>query len=243
MTPPRFYCPGELAIPAQILLPEEAAHHAARVLRLREGDAIVLFNGKGGEYEARISRIDKRQVEVRILAWHDTERESPLQTVLAQALSSGEKMDYTLQKAVELGICAIQPLESERSVVRLAGERAQKRIAHWQGVVVAACEQCGRNRVPAVSPLVPLLDWLSEQEGMGLRLMLSPTANLTLRELPRPSGPVTLLAGPEGGLSPGEAQAAEGCGFIPVRLGGRVLRTETAALAALAAMQALWGDF
>lgn len=243
MTTPRFYCPEILAQSGTAELPEQAAHHAARVLRLQAGDRVSVFNGRGGEGEARITDIGKRNVTVEIVDWHDVERESPLQVLLAQAISAGEKMDFTLQKAVELGIGDIQPLASERSVVRLSGERAEKRVAHWQGVVIAACEQSGRNSVPVVAPIRPLLDWLGQQEQAGLRLMLSPTAEVGLRDLPRPAGGVTLLIGPEGGLSPTEDAAAQRFGFTPVRLGARVLRTETAALAALAAMQMLWGDF
>jgi 16S rRNA (uracil1498-N3)-methyltransferase len=243
MSAPRFYCPD---IPSQngpAELSEQAAHHAARVLRLKVGDAVSVFNGRGGEGEARITDIGKHRVSVEIAAWHGTERESPLTVTLAQAISAGEKMDYTLQKAVELGITAIQPLASERSVVRLAGERAEKRVAHWQGVVIAACEQSGRNRVPLVAPIRPLADWLAEQEGQGLRLMLAPGAERRLHDLARPDGGATLLVGPEGGFAPAETGLALRFGFTPVRLGARVLRTETAALAALAAMQTLWGDF
>ena len=243
MTTPRFYCPEILAQRGTAELPEQAAHHAARVLRLQAGDRVGVFNGRGGEGEARIADIGKRNVTLEIVGWHDVERESPLQVQLAQAISAGEKMDFTLQKAVELGIGNIQPLASERSVVRLSGERAEKRVAHWQGVVVAACEQSGRNRVPEVAPIRPLLDWLGRQDQADLRLILSPTAEAGLRDLPRPTGSVSLLVGPEGGLSPAEAEAAQRSGYTPVRLGARVLRTETAALAALAAMQALWGDF
>lgn len=243
MTTPRFYCPEILAQDGTAELPEQAAHHAARVLRLQLGDRVVVFNGRGGEGEARIADIGKRNVTVEIVAWHDIERESPLQVLLAQAISAGEKMDFTLQKAVELGVGAIRPLASERSVVRLSGERAEKRVAHWQGVVVAACEQCGRNRVPEVAPIRPLLDWLPEQGEPGLRLMLAPDAETGLHDLTKPSASVTLLIGPEGGFSPAETEAARRLGFTPVRLGARVLRTETAALAMLAAMQALWGDF
>lgn len=242
MTTPRFYCPEILAQSGTAELPEQAAHHAARVLRLQAGDRVSVFNGRGGEGEARITDIGKRNVTLEIVDWHAVERESPLQVLLAQAISAGEKMDFTLQKAVELGVGDIQPLASERSVVRLSGERAEKRVAHWQGVVIAACEQSGRNRVPEVAPIRPLLDWLGRQEG-GLRLMLSPVAEVGLRDLPKPTGNITLLIGPEGGLSPAEAEAAQRYGFTPVRLGARVLRTETAALAALAAMQTLWGDF
>ncbi|MDP3482065.1 MAG: 16S rRNA (uracil(1498)-N(3))-methyltransferase [Sulfuricella sp.] len=242
MTTPRFYCPEILAQSGTAELPEQAAHHAARVLRLQAGDRVSVFNGRGGEGDARITDIGKRNVTVEIVGWHAVERESPLQVLLAQAISAGEKMDFTLQKAVELGIGNIQPLASERSVVRLSGERAEKRVAHWQGVVIAACEQSGRNRVPEVAPIRPLLDWLGQQDG-GLRLMLSPVAEVGLRDLPKPTGNITLLIGPEGGLSPAEAEAAQRYGYTPVRLGARVLRTETAALAALAAMQMLWGDF
>ncbi|MHB8165426.1 MAG: 16S rRNA (uracil(1498)-N(3))-methyltransferase [Sulfuricella sp.] len=243
MVVPRFYCPEISAQSGTAELPEQAAHHAARVLRLEAGDQVSVFNGRGGEGDARITDIGKRNVTVEIVDWHDVERESPLQVLLAQAISAGEKMDFTLQKAVELGIGNIQPLASERSVVRLSGERAEKRVAHWQGVVIAACEQSGRNRVPEVAPIHPLLDWLRQQDGPELRLMLSPLAAVGLRDLPKPTGNITLLVGPEGGLSPAEAEAAQRYGFTPVRLGARVLRTETAALAALAAMQTLWGDF
>jgi len=243
MTTPRFYCPEILAQSGTAELPEQAAHHAARVLRLQAGDQVRVFNGRGGEGDARITDIGKRNVTVEIVDWRAVERESPLQVLLAQAISAGEKMDFTLQKAVELGIDHIQPLASERSVVRLSGERAEKRVAHWQGVVIAACEQSGRNHVPEVAPISPLLDWLGSQDGSESRLMLSPTAEVGLRDLPKPIGNITLLIGPEGGLSPSEAEAAQRYGFTPVRLGARVLRTETAALAALAAMQMLWGDF
>lgn len=243
MAAPRFYCPEILAHSGMAELPEQAAHHAARVLRLKVGDAVTLFNGQGGEGAACITAIGKNNTSVEITSWHAVECESPLQVNLAQAISAGEKMDYTLQKAVELGIGHIQPLASERSVVRLSGERADKRVAHWQGVVIAACEQSGRNHVPEVAPIRPLLDWLPQGGAGSLRLMLAPGAESGLHDLTRPNGEVTLLIGPEGGLSPTEAEAAQRIGFTPVRLGARVLRTETAALAALAAMQTLWGDF
>ncbi len=243
MAAARFYCPEIPAQSGAAELPEQAAHHAARVLRLKEGDAVTVFNGQGGEGEARIAAIGKRGVGIEITAWHTVERESPLRVVLAQAISAGEKMDFTLQKAVELGVQAIQPLASERSVVKLSGERAEKRVAHWQGVAIAACEQSGRNRVPEVAPIRPLYEWLGQQDQTGLRLMLSPVADIGLRDLPTPTGSTTLLIGPEGGFSEAEGKAAQRAGYIPVRLGARVLRTETAALAMLAAMQALWGDF
>jgi 16S rRNA (uracil1498-N3)-methyltransferase len=161
-------------------------------------------------------------------------------------VSSGEKMDFTVQKAVELGVAAIQPVVTERAVVRLSGERAERKTEHWRRVAVAACEQCGRNMLPEVAALTTLERWLGDlapPAGGELRLMLSPHAANGLRRLPAPRGPVTLLAGPEGGLTEAEQGIAGLAGFVPVRLGARVLRTETAALAALAAMQALWGDF
>lgn len=242
MAIPRFYSPDKLIADTLTALDEQAAHHAAKVLRLREGDAVTLFDGTGGEYPGRIAEIGKHNVAVQLGAHLDRECETPLDVTLAQAISAGEKMDFTLQKATELGIARIQPLASERSVVKLSGERADKRVAHWQGVVISACEQCGRNRIPPVSPIRPYTDWLGE-ELPGLRLMLSPEAEQGLRDLPRPNQPVTLLIGPEGGFSAAEASAARHAKFTPVRLGTRILRTETAALAALAAMQALWGDF
>jgi 16S rRNA (uracil1498-N3)-methyltransferase len=223
-------------------LDEQAARHACKVLRLREGDAVALFDGTGGEYPGRIAAIGKHDVTIQLGAHLARECEAPLEITLAQAISAGEKMDFTLQKATELGIARIQPLASERSVVKLSGERADKRVAHWQGVVISACEQCGRNRIPSVAPIRPYTDWLGDGSP-GLCLMLSPEAELSLRDLPRPDRPVTLLIGPEGGFSAAEARAAQHAKFTPVRLGTRILRTETAALAALAAMQVLWGDF
>lgn len=242
MPVPRFHCPQRLG-PGQILdLPPEAAHHAAKVLRMEAGQAVALFNGEGGEYSATITHISKNGVTVKTTGFDPREAESPLDVMLAQAVSSGDRMDFTLQKAVELGIRHIQPLLSERCVVKLSGERAERRVLHWQNIVNSACEQCGRNHVPAVAPILSLSNWLG-QNPAGLRLLLSPKAELSLSGLSRPQGPVTLLIGPEGGLNPKEIDMAQSIGFTPVRMGPRVLRTETAAPAALAAMQALWGDF
>jgi len=240
---PRFYCPGGLQQAHVMPLPEQAAHHAARVLRLQAGDKVTLFDGQGGEYDATIERISKTEVTVLVESWLDRECESPLRVTLVQALSSGEKMDFTVQKAVELGVAAIQPVISNRSVVKLAGERADKRVQHWQSVVISACEQCGRNRVAPVNPILPLTTWLAEADHSALRIVFAPDAALTLHELPLPEAGVTVLAGPEGGFTEAEIAAASTCGFTPVRLGPRVLRTETSALAAIAAMQVLWGDF
>ncbi len=242
MNLPRFYCRDVLSPGAHIDLPEPVARHAVRVLRLPPGAAIVLFDGRGGEYDAHIERIEKSRVVAVLGAWRDVERESRLAITLVQAVQAGDKMDFTIQKAVELGVANIVPVDSRRSVIRLAGERAGKRVAHWQGVAASACEQCGRNQVPMVAPLEKLDHWLARPAHEGLRLMLAPDAEHTLAEL-LPTTQVELLIGAEGGLDPQEVIAAKQQGFQAVRLGPRVLRTETAGLAALAALQALWGDF
>lgn len=242
MNLPRFYCRDVLSPGAHIDLPEPVARHAVRVLRLPPGAAIVLFDGRGGEYDAHIERIEKSRVVAVLGAWRDVERESRLAITLVQAVQAGDKMDFTIQKAVELGVANIVPVDSRRSVIRLAGERAGKRVAHWQGVAASACEQCGRNQVPIVAPLEKLDHWLARPAHEGLRLMLAPDAEHTLAEL-LPTTQVELLIGAEGGLDPQEVIAAKQQGFQAVRLGPRVLRTETAGLAALAALQALWGDF
>ncbi|HWH48861.1 MAG TPA: 16S rRNA (uracil(1498)-N(3))-methyltransferase [Burkholderiales bacterium] len=241
----RFYFPGKLGNGSEVRLPAEAVHHAARVLRLNPGDPVTLFDGHGGEFEARILRMDRSEVTVKTGAHLTVEREAPLEILLAQGLSSGDRMDLTLQKSVELGVAAIQPVATERSVVKLKDERAARRAEHWQNLVIAACEQCGRNRVPPVAQLLGLGEWLAQlnKPADDVRLMLSPLAAVSLRDLAPPRRRVILLAGPEGGFAPGEVRAAESRGFVSVRLGPRVLRTETAALAALAAIQAMWGDF
>ena len=243
MTTVRFYHSGDLAARREIFLDEAATHHAARVLRLKEEDAVVLFNGKGGEYPARITGIGKTKVTVVTGEWQNIERESPLQIILAQAVSSAEKMDLTVQKAVELGVTAIQPLASQRSVVRMDAARAQKRVEHWRKVTIAACEQCGRNRIPEIAEMVSLEKFLGKAENGALRLMLSPEGGLPFKQLEYKGGGIILLVGAEGGFAPKEEQAARTAGFVAVTLGQRVLRTETAGLAALAAIQSLWGDF
>jgi 16S rRNA (uracil1498-N3)-methyltransferase len=210
---------------------------------LRVGELVTLFNGAGGEHAAVITAIGKRGVTVEVGAHCAIEREAPLAVTLVQAVSSGERMDLTIQKAVELGVGAIQPVLSERSVVRLDGERATKRVAHWQQIAISACEQCGRNRVPTVHPLAPFSSWIANAPRAATRWLLWPEADQSLRELPKPPAPIELLVGPEGGLTDNEAQAARAAGFLAVRIGPRVLRTETAAPALLAAVQALWGDF
>jgi 16S rRNA (uracil1498-N3)-methyltransferase len=236
-----LYCDLALSPGAEIALPEAAARHAVNVLRLQAGDALTLFNGAGGEYRANLVMVNKREARARIIELHAIERESPLQITLALAISAGERMDYSLQKATELGATTIQPLATERSVVRLAGERADKRLQHWRHVVIAACEQCGRNRVPAVAPLQQLYAYLAALDRNQRLLMLSPHAEKPLKQV-APAASAVLLIGAEGGLAPAELEAAQASGFEPVRLGPRTLRTETAPVAALAVLQALWGD-
>lgn len=223
---------------------DDAAHYLTRVLRVQPGDAVTLFDGRGGEYPATVAAVAKHAVQLNVADRVAVDRESPLAVQVAQGISSGERMDYTVQKAVELGVRRIQPLATERSVVHLDRERAAKRVAHWQSIAVAACAQCGRNEVPEIAPVMSYAGWLgSLDRDAALRLLLSPRAARRLHDLARPPQGVWLLCGPEGGLAPAEQRDAEHAGFSGVRLGPRVLRTETAALAALAAMQALWGDF
>ena len=239
---PRFYCPIPLAPGASVDLPAEAAHHAARVLRLDAGDQVRLFNGRGGEWLARIERL-KPTVHVSLEAFDATDREPPLQVTLVQGLAAGDKMDWIVQKTVELGVAAIQPVAARRSVVRLSGDRGERRVQHWGNIAIAACEQSGRNCVPAVAPVIDLAQYLAQpRRDNELRLVLAPRAPGRMRDLAPPAGPVTILIGPEGGFDDGEFLAAEGVGFVAVSLGPRVLRIETAGPAALAVIMALWGD-
>lgn len=235
----RLYLQAALIEGETIALPDAAVRHAVQVLRLRSGAPLTLFNGTGGEFEAVLDAASKRAATVRVGAHRAVERESTLALTLAQCVSKAERMDYTLQKAVELGVQRIVPLLSSRSVVKLDAQRWEKKQEHWQGVVIAACEQCGRNRLPELQPVQTLSSWLAASEG--LRLVLAPGAKQTLRKLPAATA-ASLLVGPEGGLSEDEIDEALRQGCAPVGLGPRVLRTETAGVAALAAMQALWGD-
>ena len=239
---PRFYCPLPLQVDRTVTLPDGVARHAFGALRLRDGERVTLFNGDGHEYSGVISRHGHATVELQGRA--APVRESPLRIRLAQGISSGERMDLTVQKAVELGVNAIQPLVMRRTIVKLGGEKLEKRRAHWQAVVVSACEQCGRNHVPTVESIVDFDPWRRTIPASGITgILLDPEAEHCFVELPRPADEVVLLAGPEGGFDPAERAAALAAGFVSVRLGPRILRTETAALAAIAAMQTLWGDF
>ncbi|MCF6210403.1 MAG: 16S rRNA (uracil(1498)-N(3))-methyltransferase [Gammaproteobacteria bacterium] len=240
---PRIYQPVSLSRGQLIELDGQAAVHLTRVLRLRVGDALCLFNGEGGEFAARLVAVGRRTVSIEVGEFSSREVESGLQLLLAQGVSRGERMDYTVQKAVELGVSCIVPLETARTTVNLEGERRTKRLTHWQGVVNAACEQSGRNRVPRVEAVQGLDEWLATVGPSGLKLVLHHRADKSLAGLPSPEGTVSLLIGPEGGLSEAEIDTAIDHGFQPLRLGPRVLRTETAALSALSVLQWLWGDF
>jgi len=237
---PRFYVDAALRAGGVCALPEEAAHHAVHVLRVRAGDAITLFDGRGGEYAARVAAIERLRIRVDVLEHHAIERESPLHVVLVQGVSSGERMDFTVRKAVELGVAEIRPVLAAASVARPRGERAAARHVHWQKVAIAACEQCGRNRVPAVQPMVNAAEY--REDGAGTRILLSPRAELALSKVGIERA-VTIAAGPEAGFNAREEAAFLESGFVPASLGPRILRTETAALAALAALGALRGDF
>lgn len=243
MSLPRVYHPGPIQVGRDATLERGAAHHLARVLRLRQGDAVTLFDGAGGEYHGRIRMLERDCVRVRVEAYDPVERESVLRVGLAQVVSAGELMDLTVQKAVELGAVWVQPLLARRGKVRLDEERARKRVQHWQRIAVAACEQCGRNRVPQVAPVRELPEWLGARAGPGRAILLRPDAALRLSQAGPVEGDVTLLAGAESGFAAEELGMVERAGFLAVSLGPRILRTETAGLAALAALQALWGDF
>lgn len=240
---PRFYLPLPLTVGVTVPLDENAFHHATRVLRLKPGVAVILFNGEGRAYSALLTEIGKREAWARVVEALPDEVESPLRIVLAQGISRGEKMDYTLQKSVELGVAAIQPLFAERGGVDLTGERLMRRFQHWRGIITGACEQCGRNRLPELREPLKLGDWLARPMEPGLRLLLDPSAERGLRDLEPPKGVMTLLIGPEGGLDPMEIVRARSSDFVGVRLGPRVLRTETAGVAVLGAVQTLWGDW
>lgn len=245
MSSPRIYHPGPLRSGQRIRLSEQAGRHVSQVLRLKSGTAVVLFDGSGGEYPATLEQVTRRDVIVETGEHVAVERESPLSITLIQGLSRGERMDITLQKATELGVMQIVPMETERCGVHLAAERKQKRQQHWQGVVIAACEQSGRNRVPEIQALTALQDYLAQTRDDGIAsVVLAPDAPQSLAAFSSTHGtqPLRILAGPEGGLSPDEIRLAMDFGFEAVHLGPRILRTETAGLAALAILQGLAGD-
>lgn len=237
---PRFYCPQPLIEGSVVDLPEAVAHHL-HVVRLQPGEALTLFNGEGGQVRASLLDSGKRRASARVEAYEDVDVELPYAVSLAQGLPEGSKMDWIIEKAVELGVTAIQPLAAQRSVVRLSGERLDKRQAHWQGVIEAASEQCGRNRLARLEPLQDFGRWLAAPSSTP-RILLSPRADRSLAGWAKDSGPqaLTLMVGPEGGFSREEEDAALASGALALSVGPRVLRTETAALATLAMLGALW---
>ena len=239
---PRFYVDFALSPDSVVELPDNVVRHL-NVLRVKNTEEIVLFNGNGKAYPALPEVLEKRRTRVRILREEATDNESPLNITLVQAVSAAERMDFTLQKSVELGVAEIRPVISERCVVRLSGERAEKRVARWQEIVVSACEQSGRNIVPKVLPLTTYVQALQQLPQETTKLLMSLNRAQKLSDVRPQSGKVVFMVGPEGGWTEKEEQQAFDAGFQSVTLGKRVLRTETASLAAIAAMQTLWGDF
>lgn len=237
---PRLFNAGPLAGQARIVLDTTGARHLREALRMRAGDMLIVFDGRGGEYRATIDSIERQQVALRLGEFIEVSRESPLPIVLAQGISRGERMDYTLQKAVELGVSRLVPLATERSTVRLDEDRARKRNEHWQGIIRHAAEQSGRTALPPLEEVRSVAAHAAV-ESSPLRLMLDPGAAQSLATLPLATA-VSLAVGPEGGFSSGERQTLLAAGYQRVRLGPRVLRTETAALVALALLQARMGD-
>lgn len=237
----RLYSHIALSADSEIHADATVSHYVRDVLRLRKGDAVRLFDGCGGEYESTVLEASRQAVRLAVGVRHERHSESPLHTELGLGISRGERMDYAIQKAVELGVTRIVPLSTEHAVVRLSGDKRIQRREHWQKIAIAACEQSGRCRVPEIAEPVDLPLWLARQSG--LRLYCDPRAAQGLLQLAAPDdNRVTLLSGPEGGFAEDERVLAQNCGFLPVKLGPRVLRTETAALAILAAAQMLWGD-
>lgn len=240
----RFYSNSPLAINATALLSENAATHATKALRLSEGDNVVLFNGDGFDYTCTLISVKKNVVIAQVHSAQKIDSESPLNITLLQGVSSGDRMDFTIQKAVELGVKQIQPINSQRSVVKLNAERAERRTKHWQNIAISACEQSGRAVVPKVLAPIALDKWLSQNpHGESVRILLNPIGAKRLAEISKPETEIQLLIGAEGGLSPAEITLAVSQGFQSIVLGPRILRTETAALTAISVMQGLWGDF
>ncbi len=250
---PRIYHAASLQCGEQYCLDDNASNHVIRALRLRTGAHLTLFNGQGGEYLGTLIKAERHSAVVLINEFKQIETESPLDITLVQGISRGERMDYTLQKAVELGVSRIIPLITGRCGVSLSGQRLEKRLQHWRGVMIHACEQSGRNQIPTITTAISLHDWILQcqaewstterQPDHATRIILDPDSNKTLTDLPAPNGPLTLVIGPEGGLNETENRQMEKIGFLRIRLGPRILRTETAGIATLAALQVLWGDF
>ncbi|NIM28793.1 MAG: 16S rRNA (uracil(1498)-N(3))-methyltransferase [Gammaproteobacteria bacterium] len=238
----RIFVPQPLKSDERLQLSGDQHHHLARVLRLRAGATVKLFDGLGGEYAATIEDVRREATIVRVGEHYDIERESPVPIRLAQGIGRGERTDYAIQKAVELGATSIVPLLTRRGVVRLDRERSARRHEHWRGIVVHACQQCGRNRIPELLTAVGLHEWLNNYQSGALDLLMDPDGEHGINGLDYRGGLVTLLVGPEGGLEGGEIDAAHAAGFRSLALGSRTLRTETAAVAGITAIQVKWGD-
>lgn len=246
MTAPRLYVAelaGVLVPGASLPLPATVAHHAANVLRLRTRDAVTLFTGAGGEFAATVERIDRREVIVRVDGFVAVEREPSLAVTLVQAVAAGDAMDYAIRKSVELGVAALQPVIAARSAPLGEGTRGAQKRERWQNVAIAASEQSGRNRVPAVGAAIPFAQWLTARARATPGIVLAPVGAVALAGIVAPADAIDVVVGPEGGFTVDEIDAAVHAGLVAVRLGPRVLRTETAGPAALAAIQTLWGDF
>ena len=245
---PRFYHTDNIYVGQTLELNLAAGHHASRVLRLKMGDPVIVFNGRGGEFQAHITSIRKTSTTLIVDQFDDIERESPLIITLVQALCANDKMDWIIQKSVELGVTRIQPIITTRSIVRLSEERAAKRLEHWQKIIISACEQCGRNRIPIIMLPHSLIDWLSAKKSdtqQHLDFMLSVNGGHCLRNFTTPpiNTELTIAIGPEGGWTADEEIILQQAGFTTLRAGQRIMRTETAALATIAALQTYWGDF
>jgi 16S rRNA (uracil1498-N3)-methyltransferase len=238
----RIHIDADLQTGQPLTVAGSAGNHIARVLRLRAGDGLTLFNGRGGEYGGKIEEMHRDSVRVSVLEHRDEERESPFHLTLAQGISRGERMDWVVQKATELGVSRIVPLFTERSVVHLDEKQAAKKVQHWRAIAIAACEQSGRNQVPEIDAPIGLYDLLEQRTAGAVALLLSPGAALRITDVPAAEAGAMVLIGPEGGLAEVEQETALRSGFTPVRLGPRVLRTETAAVCALTLLQQKFGD-
>jgi len=238
---PRFHVPQSLAAGQQLELPADVAHHI-NVVRMEPGDTLTVFNGDGGEYTAVLTEVQKKKAWAEIKVFDPREAELPFAVTLAQALPEGSKMDWIIEKAVELGVAGIQPLAARRCVVRLSAERAEKKLEHWNGIVVSASEQCGRNRLASVAAPLEFRDWIVQQD-LHKRVILTPRATESLADWARhqPAQALSIMVGPEGGFSDEEEAEALRHGALPLSIGPRVLRTETAALAAVSILSAAWG--
>jgi 16S rRNA (uracil1498-N3)-methyltransferase len=239
---PRIYFPQALTSAERYTLSGDQHRHISQVLRLKPGAALTLFDGTGGEYAAVIEEVQRARSLVHTGEHRDVDRESPLAVRLAQGVGRGDRTDYAIQKAVELGVTSIVPLLTRRGVVRLDAQRAKRRLSHWHGIMVHACQQCGRNRIPELHPTITLNDWLQDYREGGLDLLMDPEASVGVGELAYEGGLISLVVGPEGGLDRTEREAAYAAGFRGITMGPRTLRTETAAVAGITAIQLRWGD-